>query len=88
MGFSSASLFPLRKQEAVIQGGNHGSRPSDAEENPGRSIVKEWEEKQDRGGAFQIHTRRKRILRAHDPPKIEPRLPIPYIYKLKLGNIR
>ena len=35
VGFSSASLFPRRKWEAVTQGGTRGDRPPDAEENPG-----------------------------------------------------
>ena len=50
--FSSASLFPVRKWEAVTHGGNHRDRPPDAEdrlpegeENPG--IVKGWEDKRD-----------------------------------------
>ena len=36
MSFSLASLFPVRKREAVNQSGNHGDRPPDAEEKPGR----------------------------------------------------
>ena len=35
VGFSSASLFHARKQEKVTQGGNHGDRPPDEEDNPG-----------------------------------------------------
>ena len=38
--FSSGSLFPARKQEAVTQGGTRGVRPSDAEENP-RSLYRQ-----------------------------------------------
>ena len=36
-GFTSASLFPTRKQEAVTQGGTiePRDRPPDSEENPG-----------------------------------------------------
>ena len=33
--FTSFSLFPVRKREVVTQGGIHGDRPSDAEDNPG-----------------------------------------------------
>ena len=35
VSFSSASLFPTRKREAVTQRGNQGDRPSDAEDDPG-----------------------------------------------------
>ena len=36
MGYSSASLFLVRKREAVTQGGTHWDRPLDGKDNPGR----------------------------------------------------
>ena len=48
VGFSSAFLFPARKQESHPEW-NQGDKPPDAEENPGSGIVKSWEDKQDRG---------------------------------------
>ena len=66
VGFSSASLFPVRKREAVTQGGaaetgglttRHGVEPRE----PVSSKVGRTSETT---GVFQVHSRKTRITRA------------------------
>ena len=51
VGFSSASLFPTRKWEAVTQGGT--IKPEEdhlpRKRTQGAGIVKGWDDKRDRG---------------------------------------
>ena len=49
LNFSSASLFPARKREPVIQGGTRGIDPLTRRRTQGDGIVKGWEDKRDRG---------------------------------------
>ena len=66
MGFSSASLFPERKREAVTQGGTRGIDHPTRRKTQGAGIYKGWEGKIDRG-TFQIHSRKPKITRARTP---------------------
>ena len=47
--FSSASLFPARKWEAVAQARTRGIDHLKLRRTQGTSIVKGWEDKRDRG---------------------------------------
>ena len=49
MGFSSASLFPTRKWEAVTHGGTRRIDHPTQRITQGADTVKGWEEEQDRG---------------------------------------
>ena len=49
VGFSSASLFPARRREAVTQDGIRGIDHSTRRRTQGAGIVKGWEDKRDRG---------------------------------------
>ena len=61
-GFSSASLFPTMKWEAVTQGETiePGNRPPDAEENPGSLSLKGGRISKTTG-TFQIHSHKTRL---------------------------
>ena len=48
-GFSSASLFPARKQEAVTHGGTRNIDHLTRRRNKGAGIVKGWEDNRGRG---------------------------------------
>ena len=49
VGFSSASLFPARKLEAVIQGGSKGINHQTCRRTQEAGIIKVWEDKRDSG---------------------------------------
>ena len=49
VGFSSVTLFPARKLEAVIQGGTRGIGHPTRRKTQGDGIVKGWEDKRDLG---------------------------------------
>ena len=49
VSFSSASLFPVRKWEAITQGGTRGIDHPMQRKTGGAAIVKSWEDKRDRG---------------------------------------
>ena len=49
VGFSSASLFPARKWEAVTQGGTRGIDHPMGRKTQGPGIVKDWEDNPDYG---------------------------------------
>ena len=77
VGFISASLFPARKRQGVIQGGYTTQRGRESREpvsaNSGRTS--------ETAGALKIHSRKTMTrARAPLPPTIEPRLPPPHIY--------
>ena len=68
VGFSSASVFPERKREAVTQGETiepkaQTTRPRTTQ---GPGIVKGWGNKRTES-AFHIHSRKTRITRARAP---------------------
>ena len=82
VGFSSVSLFPQRRREAVtrVELWNQGERPLDAEKNLGsRSKARRTSKT---AGAFHILSRKTRMTQARppDPSTIEPILPPPHIY--------
>ena len=49
VGFSSASIFPARKREAVNQNGTRGMDHLMRRRTPGAGIGKDWEDKRDHG---------------------------------------
>ena len=64
LGFSSTSLFPARKREAVTQGGATGTEPPDEEEKPKEPTPSMAGRKSETTDTFQIDSRKTRIMRA------------------------
>ena len=56
VGFSSASLFPARKREALTQGGTRGIDHLTQRRNQEAGVVKGWEDKRDSGSIQDTFT--------------------------------
>ena len=65
VGFSSGSLLPAMKREAVIQDGTRGINHPTRMKTQGAGI--KAEKTGETAGAFQIHPRKTRVTRAHAP---------------------
>ena len=69
LGFSLASLFPPRKQEAVTQSGTMEPEGQTARRGgePREPVLSKAGRTSKNAGAFQIHTRKTRITQARAP---------------------